>query len=340
MNDLRPPNSGTPRARVFSGIQPSGSTHLGNLLGALVNWVALQDEDADTVYCIVDLHALTLPKEPGEVAKASIDVAKMLMAVGVDPDRSTFFVQSNVSQHAELGWLMQCYTAFGELNRMTQFKDKTDTANVTSGGFISAGLFSYPSLQAADILLYDTTVVPVGDDQRQHIELTRDIAMRFNSRFGETLVIPEHKIPKTGARVMDLQRPDQKMSKSLNSPQGTVDVLDDLKQVERKIKRAVTDNDGEVRFDIENKPGVSNLLSILGAATGVEPQSLAANYEQYGPLKADTAAAVIAILEPIQARYEALSDDDVVDALRAGADKAREVAEPVMTRVKNAIGLL
>jgi tryptophanyl-tRNA synthetase len=337
------------RPRVFSGIQPSGSTHLGNYLGALRNWKELQHE-TDSVYCIVDLHALTLPKERGEVAAGTINMARMLLAVGLDPEISTIFVQSHVHQHAELGWLVQCLTGFGELRRMTQFKDKSDRlgglpddddAGSPSSASISAGLFTYPALQAADILLYDTDVVPVGDDQRQHIELTRDVALRINSRYGEgTVVVPEHHIPPAGARVMNLQRPDQKMSKSVGSEAGTIEVLDEPRQIEKKIRRAVTDNDGEVRFDIMNKPGVSNLLSILGAATSTDPASLAAHYSQYGPLKNDTAAAVIEMLAPVQERFHALSDDDVLDVLASGAEKASAVAEVVMQRIRTAIGLL
>ena len=334
------------RPRVFSGIQPSGSTHLGNYLGALRNWAVLQHE-MDSVYCVVDLHALTLPKEPGEVRTGSLNMARMLLAIGIDPEVSTLFVQSHVHQHAELGWLMQCLTGFGELRRMTQFKDKSDRMGgisdneSNSNASISAGLFSYPSLQAADILLYDTDVVPVGDDQRQHVELTRDLAIRMNSRFGEgTVVVPEHRIPPAGARVMNLQHPEDKMSKSVGSEAGTIEVLDEPKQIEKKIKRAVTDNDGEVRFDVAEKPGVSNLLSILGAATGRDPASLADEYTQYGPLKADTAAAVIDMLAPVQERYHALSDEEVRAALAVGAGKASAVAEVVMQRIRAAVGLL
>ncbi len=327
--------SGTPdRPRVFSGIQPSGAIHLGNYLGAVKNWVALQD-DHDAVYCIVDLHALTLPKEAGEVGRGTIDIGRILLAAGLDPERSVFFVQSHVPAHAELGWLMQTIASFGELSRMTAFKDKSDR-----GGFVSSSLFSYPALQAADILLYDTDVVPVGDDQRQHIELSRDVATRFNSRYGDTFVVPEHRIPGAGARVMDLQAPENKMSKSLDSPQGTIGLLDEPKAIEKKVKRAVTDNDGEVRYDPETKPGVSNLLDILAAATGGDAASLAANYEQYGPLKGDVAAALIEMIEPIQAQHDALSDDDVIDALRIGAAKASAIAEPVLDRAYEAVGLL
>jgi tryptophanyl-tRNA synthetase len=259
------------------------------------------------------------------------------MAVGLDPEVCTLFVQSHVREHAELGWIMQCNVSYGELSRMTQFKDKSGQHD-----FISAGLFTYPALQAADILLYDTDEVPVGDDQRQHIEITRDIAERFNSHYGETFVLPEAVIPAAGARVMDLQQPTSKMSKSLDSPKGTVGLLDEPKQIEKKIKSAVTDNDGTVRFDVAEKPGVSNLLSILGAATDRDPASLADEYEQYGPLKTDTAAAVIELLEPVQARYRELEADPAETArlLKLGADKAREIAEGTMERVRTNVGLL
>ncbi len=277
--------------RVFSGIQPSGAVHIGNYLGALRNWESMQD-DNEAIYCIVDLHALTLPKETGEIRQGSLDIARILLAIGIDPDRSTLFLQSQVPEHAELGWLMQTTVSYGELSRMTQFKDKSER----SSGFVSAALFTYPALQAADILLYDTDVVPVGDDQRQHLELTRDAAIRFNSRYGDTFVVPEHRIPVAGARIMDLQRPENKMSKSVDSPMGTVGLIDSPKEIEKKFKRAVTDNDAEVRYDPVTKPGVSNLLEILAAATGGDPRVLAEGYTQYGPLKSDAAAALIELL--------------------------------------------
>lgn len=323
------------RLRVFSGIQPTGSTHLGNYLGALKNWEKLQD-DYDAVYCMVDLHALTTPKEPGEVRRGTLDIAKMLLAIGIDPDRSILFAQSHVREHNELAWLMQCVTSFGELSRMTQFKDKSER----STGFTSAALFTYPALQAADILLYDTDVVPVGDDQRQHLELARDAAMRFNTRFGETFVVPEHRIPPAGARIMDLQHPENKMSKSIDSPAGTIGMLDTPKEIEKKIKRAVTDNDGEVRFDRAEKPGVSNLLEMLAAFTDGDPESLAADYTQYGPLKADTAAAAVAAIEPIQKKLAEIEDEEVIEILHAGAEKARAIAVGVMARARSATGLL
>jgi tryptophanyl-tRNA synthetase len=322
--------------RVFSGIQPTGEQHLGNYLGATRNWARMQ-RTSDAFFCVVDLHAVTIPKAPGEVRDGSLRLAQMLMAVGLDPETCTLFVQSHVREHAELGWILQCNVSYGELSRMTQFKDKSGRHD-----FISAGLFTYPALQAADILLYDTNEVPVGDDQRQHIEITRDIAERFNSRFGETFVLPEAVIPAAGARVMDLQRPTDKMSKSLDSPKGTIGLLDEPGQIMKKIKSAVTDNDGVVRFDPEQKPGVSNLLSILGAATDREPAALAEQYEQYGALKSDTADAVIALLEPIQARYRELEADpgETARLLRVGADKARAIATHTMDRVRSNLGLL
>lgn len=322
--------------RVFSGIQPSGPVHLGNLLGALRSWVKHQAE-ADSIYCVVDLHALTTPQDPATLRAATLELAQVLIAVGIDPEVSTLFVQSHVHEHAELSWLLECTASFGELRRMTQFKDKSDTSD-----FISAGLFTYPALMAADILLYDTDRVPVGDDQRQHLELTRDTAIRFNHRYGDTFVIPKAAIPEVGARVMDLQAPTRKMSKSLESPQGTILVLEDLASVARKLKRAVTDTETEVRYDPNEKPGVSNLLSILGAATGEEPEKLAAGYSQYGPLKNDTADAVCSLLEPIQQRYAELAADPTATAeiLEHGAEKARETASRTLTRAQSALGLL
>jgi len=324
--------------RVFSGIQPSGDLHLGNLLGALVNWSKMQD-DYDAVYCVVDLHALTLRHDPEALRAKSIEMAQLLMAVGIDPERSTLFVQSMVPQHSQLAWLMECTVSYGELSRMTAFKDKS---NRDSTQFVSAGLFTYPALQAADILLYDTDVVPVGDDQRQHIEITRDIAERFNSRYGDTFVVPEHRIPPAGARVMDLPHPDRQMSKSEGDSPGTVWVLEEHKKVEKKFKRAVTDSDGEVRYDVEAKPGVSNLLDILSACTGTAPDELAGNYSQYGPLKGDTAEAVIELLKPIQERFAELQADpaETERLLRVGADKAEAIASKVLARAKQNIGLM
>ena len=323
--------------RAFSGIQPTGDVHLGNYLGAVRRWVDEQHE-TDAIFCVVDLHALTIPKDPEELRAKTLQLAQLLVACGLDPAACTLFVQSHVPEHSGLAWLMECTASFGELSRMVQFKDKSDRSD-----FVSAGLFTYPALQAADILLYDTEVVPVGDDQRQHIELARDVATRFNNRCGsDVFVVPEHVIPPIGARIMDLQNPDAKMSKSLDSPQGTVLVLDDPKTIEKKIKRAVTDTDNEVRFDVAGKPGVSNLLSILGAATGRDPEALADDYEMYGPLKADTAEAVVELLRPVQERYAALVDDPgaTTEILATGAAKAREIASATLARAQRAVGLL
>jgi tryptophanyl-tRNA synthetase len=323
-------------ARVFSGIQPSGSLHLGNLLGAIQYWVDLQHTD-DSLYCVVDLHALTVPQDPTELRTGTLVLAQLLIAAGIDPEISTLFVQSHVPEHAQLAWIMQCTAAYGELKRMTQFKEKS-----ANNEFVSAGLFTYPTLMAADILLYDTDRVPVGDDQRQHLELARDLAGRFNSRYGTTFVVPEASIPPVGARVMDLQHPTNKMSKSAESPQGLILVLEDPAAVAKKIKRAVTDTENEVRFDPEAKPGVSNLLSILGAATDRTPEACAKEYTQYGPLKADTAEAVVALLEPIQKRYAELASDPAGThaLLDLGAAKARALAGPTLDRAKQALGLL
>ncbi|HKH03924.1 MAG TPA: tryptophan--tRNA ligase [Acidimicrobiales bacterium] len=321
-------------ARVFSGIQPTGDIHLGNYLGAIRRWA--RDQHDEAIHCIVDLHALTIPRDPAELRAKITEVTRLLVASGLDPDVIILFAQSMVHEHAELTWVMECTSAFGELRRMVQFKDKSDRAD-----FVSAGLFTYPALQAADILLYETDEVPVGDDQRQHIELARDLAIRFNGRFGDTFVVPRHVIPPVGARVMDLQRPDSKMSKSLDSPQGTVGLLDDPKDIVRKFKRAVTDSDNEVRYDPDAKPGVANLLSILAAVTDGDPEELAGKYQQYGPLKADTAEAVVEALRPVRERNEELAKDPGVidEVLATGAAKASAIASATMTRVRERLGL-
>ncbi|PIE32447.1 MAG: tryptophan--tRNA ligase [Ilumatobacter coccineus] len=324
--------------RVLSCIQSTGNVHLGNYLGALRNWVSGQ-HDNDVFHGVVDLHALTVTDQPGVVGPATVEVAAMLFAIGLDPEVATIFVQSHVPEHSQLSWLMECTVSYGELSRMTQFKDKSAKRD---GGFISAGLFTYPALMAADILLYDAAEVPVGDDQRQHVEITRDIAIRFNHRFGDTFVVPEAVTPKAGARVMDLQDPTSKMSKSSASQSGVVGLLDDPKAITKKFKRAVTDSDTEVRYDVAAKPGVSNLLDIHAAATGRTPQEIAADYTQYGRLKVDTADAVVAMLEPIQARYHDLIADrgELARLLSVGADKARSVASVTVKRAYDAIGLI
>jgi tryptophanyl-tRNA synthetase len=324
--------------RVLSCIQPTGDVHLGNYLGALRNWVAGQHEK-DVFHGIVDLHALTVTEEPGVVGEATVQLAAMLFAVGLDPDVATIFVQSHVPEHTQLGWVMECTASYGELSRMTQFKDKTAKRE---DKFISAGLFTYPALMAADILLYDTNEVPVGDDQRQHLEITRDIAIRFNHRFGETFVIPDAVIPRAGARIMDLQDPTSKMSKSTTNLNGCVMMLDDPTTIMKKFKRAVTDSDSEVYYDVAAKPGVSSLLDILAAATGRTPEEAADGYTQYGPLKVDAGEAVVALLEPIQARYHELIADkaELARLLQIGSGKARTVASATVRRAYDAIGLV
>jgi len=323
-------------ARVFSGIQPTGDLTLGTYLGALRRFVADQ-HTSDSLFCVVDLHALTVPQDPEVLRRRTVETLALYLACGLDPDACTLFVQSHVDEHTGLAWLLECTVSFGELSRMTQFKEKSDRQQ-----FVSAGLFTYPALMAADILLYDTDRVPVGDDQRQHLELTRDVAERFNSRYGATFTVPKATFPVAGARIMDLQDPTSKMSKSEDQAPGTILFLDEPKVIEKKIKRAVTDTDGEVRFDVAAKPGVSNLLSILGAATGRAPEQSAEGYTQYGPLKTDTAAAVIERLAPMQARFHELAADpaETTRILAAGADKARERAAATVARAKQNIGLL
>ncbi len=324
--------------RVLSCIQPTGDVHLGNYLGALRNWVTGQHE-RDVFHGIVDLHALTITEQPGVLGAMTLKLAAMLFAVGLDPDVATVFVQSHVPEHPQLGWVMECTVSFGELSRMTQFKDKTAKRE---NQFISAGLFTYPALQAADIVLYDTNEVPVGDDQRQHIEITRDIAIRFNHRFGDTLVVPEAVVPTAGARVMDLQDPTSKMSKSSDSDSGCIMMLDDPAAIMKKFKRAVTDSDGDVRYDVATKPGVSGLLDILAAATGTTAQAAAEGYHRYGALKTDTGEAVVAMLEPIQTSYHELISDpaELTRLLQIGSGRARDVASATLRRVYGAIGLV
>ncbi len=324
--------------RVLSCIQPTGEVHLGNYLGALRVWAEGQ-HSTDAFHGIVDLHALTVTEVPDTVGQATVELAAMLFAIGLDPNVATVFVQSHVTEHSQLGWMMECTVSFGELSRMTQFKDKSAKRDAE---FVSAGLFTYPALQAADILLYDTDEVPVGEDQRQHVEITRDIALRFNHRFGDTFVVPKAVTPKAGARVMDLQDPTAKMSKTSGSDAGLVNMLDDPGEIVKKFKRAITDSDSEVRFDRAAKPGVSNLLEILAACSGEEPEALASRYTQYGPLKTDAGEAVVELLRPIQARYHELMGDrgELQSLLRTGAGKARAVAAATLARAQAAVGML
>lgn len=322
--------------RVFSGMQPTGDVHLGNLLGALQRWVRDQ-HTTDAIHCVVDLHALTVPQDPAELRAATLRLSQVFLAVGLDPEVCTVFVQSHVPEHRELAWIMECTASYGELSRMTQFKEKGERTS-----FVSGGLFTYPALMAADILLYDTDEVPVGDDQRQHVELARDVAERFNSRYGPTFTVPKATFPKAGARVMDLQDPSSKMSKSAATTAGVILFSDEPKAIEKKVKRAVTDTETEVRYDVAAKPGVSNLLDILGAATGRTPEEAAVGYSQYGPLKADTAAAVVEMLAPMQARFRELEADpaETQRLLALGAAKARETAATTLARAQDHLGLL
>ena len=323
--------------RVLSCIQPTGQVHLGNYLGALRNWVDGQHR-GDVFHGIVDLHALTVTESPGVLGENTLELAAMLFAVGLDPQVATVFVQSHVAEHSQLGWIMECTVSFGELSRMTQFKDK---AAKREADFVSAGLFTYPALQAADILLYDAEEVPVGDDQRQHIEITRDIALRFNHRFGDTFVVPRAVTPAAGARVMDLQSPTNKMSKSTDTDAGIIFLTDSPSEIEKKFKRAVTDSDNAVAYDRERKPGVSNLLDILSVASSTPVSTLVEQYSQYGKLKTDAGSAVAAMLAPIQSRYLELRSDpaELSRLLRIGANRAREVATATLDRTHRAIGL-
>ena len=321
--------------RVLSGIQPSGTPHIGNYLGALRQWVKAQNPEA--FYCVVDLHALTLEIDPAALREQTWDTVALLLAAGLDPDICTLFIQSQVPYHAQMNWLLECVASFGELTRMTQFKEKSGRQE----GY-RVGLLTYPVLMAGDILLYDAQQVPVGDDQRQHLELTRDIAERFNNRYGDTFTIPVGVQPPAAARVMDLQEPTRKMSKSLASPLGTIYVLDDDASIEKKIKKAVTDTDGEVRYDWETKPGLANLLEMFSSFTDETPNQIADRYERYGDLKKDVAEAVIEGLSPIRERYHALRKDTATLERIAvqGAEKASEVAGARYRAAAAAMGLV
>jgi tryptophanyl-tRNA synthetase len=328
------------KPNLLSGMQPSaGSLHLGNYLGALVNWVQMQDA-YNAYFCVVDLHAITVPQEPAALRQNTRITAAQYLAAGIDPDKSALFVQSQVPAHAQLAWVLNCITGFGEAGRMTQFKDKTQKGGSENA---SVGLFTYPILQAADILLYQPKAVPVGEDQRQHLELTRDLAIRFNARFGETFVVPEAVILKETAKIFDLQNPTAKMSKS-GDPKGLVNIMDDSSVITKKIKSAVTDLDGEIRFDREAKPGVSNLLGIHSAISGESIASLESRFEGagYGALKGEVIEVVLGRIEPIRNRAEdLLSDPAELDRLLAkGADKANEQAEKTLALVYDRIGFV
>jgi tryptophanyl-tRNA synthetase len=328
------------KPNLLSGMQPSaGSLHLGNYLGALVNWAKMQD-DYNAFYCVVDLHAITMPQDPKELRQNTRITAAQYLAAGIDENKSALFVQSHVPAHAQLAWVLMTLTGFGEAGRMTQFKDKSQKAGADS---TSVGLFTYPILQAADILLYQPKAVPVGEDQRQHIELTRDLATRFNSRFGETFVIPEGVILKETAKIYDLQNPEAKMSKS-GDPKGLVNIMDESSVILKKIKSAVTDTDGVIKFDREAKPGVSNLLGIHSAISGQSVDSLVAHFDGkgYGDLKGEVADVVLSVVEPIRDRAnELLSDPAELDRLLAkGAAKANEQAEKTLATVYERVGFI
>jgi tryptophanyl-tRNA synthetase len=323
--------------RIFSGIQPTGRKHLGNYIGAITQYVAGQDR-GEAIYCIVDLHATTVAYEPGQLRESVYDTAAILLAAGLDPDRCIFFRQGDVAEHTELCWLLSSVAAFGELNRMTQFKEKS----AAQRELVSAGLFFYPVLQAADVLAYRATDVPVGEDQRQHIELMRDMAQRFNARFGDVLVAPEVRVPEVGGRVMDLQFPDRKMSTTAGSPQGTVHVLDAPEAIVKKVRSAVTDSGSEV-VRAPDKPGVSNLIEILAAVRGTRPEDVEREFDSsgYGPFKQAVAEAVVAYLAPVRERYEQLrGDEDRLEQIFAeGADKARAIAADTVADVREAMGV-
>ncbi|MBV60394.1 MAG: tryptophan--tRNA ligase [Nevskiales bacterium] len=324
---------------MLSGIQPSGHLTLGNYLGAIRNWAQKQD-DYDTLFMLVDLHSITVRQDPAALRERCYQFLCLYMACGLDPDRNTLFVQSHVPAHSELAWLLNCYTYVGELNRMTQFKDKSKKHEAN----INAGLLNYPVLMVADILLYQTDLVPVGHDQKQHLELTRDVAQRFNALYGDVFKVPEPYIPEVGARIMSLQEPTAKMSKSDSVESNYITLLDEPKRIVKKIKRAVTDSEAEVRFDIENKPGVSNLMSILSAVTGKPFDQIERDYAGlgYGQFKQDVADALLAELEPIQARYAELRQDQarLTEVLRRGAEAASDRASDTLNRARDVIGLV
>jgi tryptophanyl-tRNA synthetase len=324
--------------RIFSGIQPTGRKHLGNYIGAIRQYVEGQDRGDPAIYCIVDLHAVTVPYEPAALRVAVLDTTAMLLAAGLDPGRCILFRQGDVREHTELCWLLTSVTAHGELNRMTQFKEKS----ALQRELVSAGLFLYPVLQAADVLAYRAHEVPVGEDQRQHIELMRNVAIRFNERFGETLVVPEHRIPEIGARIMDLQSPSDKMSTTAPSDAGTVLVLDDEKTITKKVKSAVTDSGSEVRV-ADDKPGVSNLIEILAVVRGVDHATIEREFEgqQYGAFKTAVAEAVVDFLRPVRERYEEIRPDEaaIEQTLAEGAERARELARETLRDVRVAMGV-
>lgn len=324
------------KKRIFSGAQPTGQLHIGNYLGALKNWVALQDE-YEAFYCIVNLHAITLPQDPTTLRKATLDLARIYLAAGVDPEKSTIFIQSDVPEHAELTWVLSCISRMGELERMTQFKDK-GKGNTERAG---VGLFTYPVLMAADILLYQTDLVPVGQDQKQHLELSRDLAERFNRDFGETFKVPEPYIPRAGASIKSLQDPEKKMSKSDENPNGSIFLLDDPDSVTKKIKRAVTDSGTTIEFD-DSRPAISNLLSIYQILTERSAEECVAHFEGkgYGHFKTELAEVVVEFLRPFQDRIREFDDETLLSILKPGAEKARSIAADTLRKVYERMGIV
>jgi tryptophanyl-tRNA synthetase len=322
--------------RIFSGIQPSGDAHIGNYSGGFRQYVATQ-EQGEAFFCIVDLHAITITHDPAALREGTLDIAAMLFATGLDPDRSTVFAQSHVTAHAEAAWLLSSVTSYGQLGRMTQFKEKSEEED-----FISAALFTYPVLMAGDVLLYQTDIVPIGEDQRQHLELTRDIAQRFNSRYEDTFVIPEGVFPDTGGRVMNLQEPEVKMSKSRGAESGTVLMLDSPEVVRKKVKTAVTDSGTEVRYDPEQKPGISNLIELMTVVTSESIPDIEARYNGagYGRFKEDVAEALVELLRPIQQRYSEVRSDpaELQRLLAVGAEKARVASAPTLDLMYDRMG--
>jgi len=326
--------------RIFSGIQPTGSKHLGNYIGAIRQYVEGQDR-GDAIYCVVDLHAITVPFDPARLRRSTYDTAAILLAAGLDPERCIFFRQSDVQEHTELAWLLSSATAWGDLNRMHQWKEKRELLESQRGAFVSAGLFSYPVLMAADVLLYRAGDVPVGEDQKQHVELMREIARRFNERFGDTLVVPEHRIPEVGARIMDLQRPGSKMTTTGGSEGGTVLVLDEPEVARKKVMSAVTDSGSEVRR-AEDKPGITNLIDVLAVIREVDPAEIERKFDGagYGDFKAAVADAVVDYLTPARERYAELRPDEAAldRTLASGAEKARAIASETLADVREAMG--
>lgn len=321
--------------RVFSGVQPTGDIHIGNYLGAMKHFVELQDAH-ECFFCVVDLHALTIPQDPDVLRRKTIEVAGIYLAIGLNPTKTTLFVQSHVPAHSELSWLLECITYFGELSRMTQFKDKS-----AGKENVSVGLFTYPDLMAADILLYDTNYVPVGADQKQHLELTRDIAQRFNNRFGETFVVPEPLISEVGARIMSLSDPEKKMSKSAEDEMGRINLLDTPEIVKKKIMRAVTDSENSIYYDPDKKPGLSNLLTLMSVQTGRSIEEIAAEYDGkgYGLLKKDLVEVTVNTLKEIQDKYYGLSQDEIKRVLSDGAARAETIATKTLQKVQQKMGL-